>query len=57
MRVSSFAGSMLATIHSLRTCTRCSRMRPLFLSIVRAAGAASSVRNLSLRYRNRRQET
>ena len=57
VRVRSFAGSMLATIHSLKTCTRCSRMRSLFLEIVRAAGAASSVRNLSLRYRNRRHET
>ena len=57
VRVSSFAGSMLATIHSLKTWTRCSRMRSLFLGIVRAAVAVSSARNLSLRYRNRRHET
>ena len=57
VRVSSFAGSMLATIHSLKTWTRCSRMRPLFLLIVRAAGSASKVRKRSFRYRNRRQET
>ena len=120
VRVSSFAGSMLATIHSLKTCTRCSRMRSFFccerlsasmarslhlsficipqstraldqggveprqavspkalrpwtiplrysvgcsrmrsllLEIVRAAATLSNVRNLSLRYRNRRHET
>ena len=57
VRVSSLAGSMLATIHSLSTCTRCSRMRSLFLEIVRAAVTLSNVRNLSLRYRNRRHET
>ena len=47
VRVSSFAGSMLATIHLLRTWTRCSRMRPLFLLIVRAAGSASKIRKRS----------
>ena len=57
VRVSSFAGSMLPTIHSLRTWTRCSRMRPLFLLIARAAGSASKVRKRSLRYKNRGQET
>ena len=51
VRVSSFAGSMLATIHSLKTCTKCSRMRSLLLEIVRAAATLSNVRNLSLRYR------
>ena len=57
VRVRSFAGSMLATMHSLKTWTRCSRMRSLFLEIVLAAVALSTVRNLSLRYKNQRHET
>ena len=45
------------TIHSLKTCTKCSRMRSLFLLIVRAAEPLSKVRSCLLRYRNLRQDT